>query len=104
MDGFDIQEAGLLCERIIDTVAEVFVGNRLLLRKLLAAALFNSVESTTNTTVLWQFLAISGVFIFIVGSFFLNEARAWISGFWHGGRTTLRAVLGGEAGTSSAAG
>ena len=41
MDGFDVQEAGLLCERIIDTIAQVFVGNRILLRKLLAAALGN---------------------------------------------------------------
>ena len=28
---------------------------------------YNSVESTTNTTVLWQFLAISGLFVFIIG-------------------------------------
>ena len=37
----DIEEARLVCERIIDRVGEVFVGNRLLLRKLLAAALAN---------------------------------------------------------------
>jgi YYY domain-containing protein len=36
---------------------------------------FNSVESTTNTTVLWQFLAITGLFIFIIGSFFVHESR-----------------------------
>ena len=41
-------------------------------------AFFNSVEGTTNTTVLWQFLAITGLFIFIVGSFFLHEARDWL--------------------------
>ena len=37
----DIEEAGLVCERIIDRISEVFVGNRGLLRKLLAAALAN---------------------------------------------------------------
>ena len=36
---------------------------------------FNSVESTTNTTVLWQFLMISGVFVFIIGSYYLWELR-----------------------------
>jgi YYY domain-containing protein len=36
---------------------------------------FNSVESTTNTTVLWQFLAISGLFIFIIGSFLISDLR-----------------------------
>ncbi|MCH9011232.1 MAG: DUF2298 domain-containing protein, partial [Chloroflexi bacterium] len=36
---------------------------------------YKSVESTTNTTVLWQFLAITGLFIFIIGSFFLAESR-----------------------------
>ena len=38
---------------------------------------FTSVEQTTNRTVLWQFLAISGLFIFIISSFFISEARAW---------------------------
>lgn len=41
MYSYDYLEAASLCERIIDRVAEVFVGNRLLLRKLLAAALAN---------------------------------------------------------------
>ena len=31
---------------------------------------FSNVETTTNTTVLWQFLAINGLFIFILGSFY----------------------------------
>ncbi len=34
---------------------------------------YNSVESTTNTTVLWQFLAISGLFVFIIGAFAVDE-------------------------------
>ena len=41
MSQIDAEEAGKVCEQIIDRVAEVFVGNRLLLRKLLAAALAN---------------------------------------------------------------
>lgn len=36
-----LEEVRLVCEDIIDRVAAVFVGNRLLLRKLLAAALAN---------------------------------------------------------------
>ena len=38
---------------------------------------FTRVEPTTNRTVLWQFLAISGLFIFIAGSFFISEAGKW---------------------------
>ncbi len=41
MNQIEAEEAGQVCEQIIDRVAEVFVGNRLLLRKLLAAALAN---------------------------------------------------------------
>lgn len=39
---------------------------------------FSSVDSTTNTTVLWQWLAISGLFVFIIGSFFVYESRRWL--------------------------
>ena len=41
MNEKELEEARLSCEQIIDRVAEAFVGNRLLLRKLLAAALAN---------------------------------------------------------------
>ena len=41
MNRFDAEEAGRTCDLIIDRVSEVFVGNRPLLRKLLAAALAN---------------------------------------------------------------
>ncbi len=41
MDERRLEEVRDVCERIIDCVADVFVGNRLLLRKLLAAALAN---------------------------------------------------------------
>jgi YYY domain-containing protein len=36
---------------------------------------FSSIESTTNTTMLRQFLAITGVFVFIIGSYYLWELR-----------------------------
>ena len=41
MNERDIEEARLSCELIIDRVSEAFVGNRLMLRKLLPAALAN---------------------------------------------------------------
>ena len=41
MNEQQLEEARLSCEQIIDRVAETFVGNRLLLRKLLGAALAN---------------------------------------------------------------
>ena len=41
MNERDIEEAQLSCELIIDRVSDAFVGNRLMLRKLLAAALAN---------------------------------------------------------------
>ncbi len=41
MNERDLEETRSVCERIIDRVGDVFVGNRLLLRKLLAASLAN---------------------------------------------------------------
>lgn len=42
---------------------------------------YNSLQATTNTTVIWQFLAISGLAVFIIGSFAVNaladDARRW---------------------------
>ena len=43
---------------------------------------FSSVEATTNTTVLGQFLIISGLFVFIIGSFILREAEPWLLKIW----------------------
>lgn len=42
----------------------------------------SSLEATTNRTVLWQFLAIFGLFVFIIGSFFLHEMRDWYMIGW----------------------
>ena len=39
---------------------------------------FSSVEATTNQTVLWQFLAIAGLFVFVIGSYTVVElAPTW---------------------------
>ena len=38
-------------------------------------AFITSLETTTNTTALWQFLAIHGLFVFIIGSFLLSGPR-----------------------------
>ena len=59
-------------------------------------AFFNGVEGTTNTTVLWQFLAITGLFIFIVGSFFLHEARDWLRHLFEAVGRMARPVNRGE--------
>ena len=40
---------------------------------------FSSVERTTNTTVLWQFLAISGLFVFILGSYYVWSLRGFVT-------------------------
>ena len=64
-------------------------------------------EATTNQTVLWQFLAIHGLFVFVIGSFFIIEmwpgmrplfqsAFRWFSPA-HSGQ-----VLGGSAATLGA--
>jgi len=39
---------------------------------------FSSLEATTNQTVLWQFLLIAGLFVFVIGSFVVNESRGWL--------------------------
>jgi YYY domain-containing protein len=51
---------------------------------------FDSVEATTDTTVLWRFLGIGGLFIFIVGTFFLRESRDWLA---TAGREIARLVV-----------
>ena len=48
---------------------------------------FNSLESTTDTTVLWRFLGISGLFIFIIGSFFIADSWGTLSTL---GRSLMR--------------
>ena len=43
---------------------------------------FDSLERTTNPTVLWQFLAVSGLFVFILGSFFTDQISDWLRTGW----------------------
>ena len=62
---------------------------------------YNSVQSTTNSTTLWQFLAISGLFVFIIGTFAVDElaggARRQGAALWRRfGR--VQAILDGEEG------
>ena len=54
---------------------------------------FSSIERTTNTTPLWQFLAISGLFVFIIGSFCLWELRGILSSAFSGIRPRLGSLL-----------
>ena len=54
---------------------------------------FNSVERTTNTTPLWQFLAISGLFVFVIGSFYLWELRVVLSSAFSGIRPRFDLLL-----------
>ena len=68
---------------------------------------YNSVESTTNTTVLWQFLAISGLFVFIIGAFAVDELANGVRGQFAALRRKFRRlydVLDGEDDTSISAG
>ena len=51
---------------------------------------FTSLDRTTNQTVLWQFLAISGLFIFIIGSFYASESKHRLLRWWH----VLRRIAG----------
>ena len=60
---------------------------------------FSSFESTTNQTVLWHFLLIHGLFIFVVGSFFLVDLRGYWSACW--GKIT--GILQSETTSSSLA-
>ena len=65
----------------VKTVFMVAVGFIVFLPYHIAGETFyNSVESTTNTTVLWQFLAISGLFVFIIGAFAVDELASGARG------------------------
>ena len=50
---------------------------------------FASLEATTDTTILWRFLGISGLFVFIIGSFFVYESRDWLLAAWRDMRRGL---------------
>ena len=48
---------------------------------------FNSLDLTTNTTPWWQFLLIHGLFLFIIGSFFVKESRGFLTDWYRFIRT-----------------
>ena len=78
-----LRNGGLSVLVLLETAAKValvFLVGFLVFRPfhLSNEAFFTGVESTTNQTVLWQFLGIAGLFIFIIGSFFLSELRDWL--------------------------
>ena len=65
-------------------------------------AFFTSVEATTNQTVLWQFLLINGLFMFIIGTFFIVESRRWLLPLWRGLSARIESAIratpdGGDA-------
>ena len=60
-------------------------------------AFFKSLEWTTNQTPLWQFLEISGLFIFIIGSFLLIELRGLMSSLMVLARVKIFAGIGYSA-------
>ena len=43
---------------------------------------FNSLELTTNTTPWWQFLLIHGLFLFIIGSFFIKKSWGFLTDWY----------------------
>ena len=51
------------------------------------------IESTTNTTLLRQFLAISGLFVFIIGTYFLGEVRSGLRTAWRDMRQRLGLIV-----------
>ncbi|MXY20689.1 MAG: hypothetical protein F4Y49_05055 [Dehalococcoidia bacterium] len=54
---------------------------------------FSSVERTTNTTPLWQFLAITGLFVFAIGSFYLWQLRGVLASTLSAIRPTYDSLL-----------
>ena len=55
---------------------------------------FTSIESTTNQTVLWQFLGITGLFLFIIVSYFAAESRDRLLPLWQFVKRELRDLTG----------
>ena len=62
---------------------------------------YNSLQATTNTTVIWQFLAISGLAVFIVGSFAVNGLADDAQAGWRGLRRKFGRLLGALRGDAA---
>ena len=61
---------------------------------------FLGIERTTNQTTLWQFLAIFGLFTYVIGSYVLWELRGALSTVWNAvvrGTGSLSRALAGDA-------
>ena len=54
---------------------------------------FSSVERTTNTTPLWQFLAITGLFVFVICSFYLWQLRGILASTLSGIRPRFDSLI-----------
>ena len=66
---------------------------------------FLGIEPTTNQTTLWQFLAIFGLFTYVIGSYVLWELRSALSTAWNGvlrGSASISRALTGDAVPDSA--
>ncbi len=66
---------------------------------------FLGVERTTNQTTLWQFLAIFGLFTYVIGSYLLWELRGTLSTIWNAamrGTGSFSRALAGDAVPGSA--
>jgi YYY domain-containing protein len=67
-------------------------------------AFFTHLEGTTNQTVLWQFLLINGLFVFIIGTFFIIESRGWLLPLWRSLQARIeRGIIAAPDGDGSAA-
>ncbi len=64
---------------------------------------FSSVERTTNTTPLWQFLMISGLFVFAIGSFYLWALRDVFVSALANARPRFNSLVGALAGHEAGA-
>ena len=65
-------------------------------------AFFTGIESTTNNTALLQFLAIHGLFVFIIGSFCVWELRSVFARAWEKANRLTVLSENPESGSSSA--
>ena len=68
---------------------------------------FIGIERTTNQTTLWQFLAIFGLFAYVIGSYCLWELRGALSSAWSAvlrGSASFSRALAGDAVPGSASG
>ena len=54
---------------------------------------FSSIERTTNTTPLWQFLAIVGLFVFVIASFYLWQSRGVLASALSGARPRFDSLI-----------